>query len=329
MLQIVNYTVPDQPIVSLIRSDLLDAQTLAKIRDCQALVDLTPEILPVFYSLSLATSPCKLFTQHNSRRNWLKLVVASNLVHDDHSISSAVLKSQSSSNLFPLSPLLNKMVPFPPPSPSSLGSSSPNSFISGSPHSDSSGDHHLPSSDRVVYLNVVDIDESLRVINNSLLAYWSKAETAAVVKLIIKKLEPFKQSKFPYKQGDQQRPTWWPESLHREPDHLGKPAVRELFLHLLCVTMFHFARKQDVEPVVGDPARLEKADFSTSSGILDHPRPFTYLAQELTHNACWADRPAQMLDPATRKERNRVLDQIWAILRKYENFCLDESSKSR
>jgi hypothetical protein len=236
------------------------------------------------------------------------------------------MKSPNPPRVLPLPPLLNT-IPL-PCSPTSLDFTRSVSLSTGSSPSDSSHrDHVETSSDRTVYLTVSDIDEILVAINDNLLAFWSKTEIAAVVKLMIKKLEPFKQTKFPYKEGDKQKPTWWPESLHREPDHLGKPAVRELFLHLIGVTMFHFARRQGIEPEVSDHSKLEKADLSTSNGMLDHPRPFTYLTQELTHNACWADRPAQTLDPETRRERNRVLDEVWAILQQYEAYCMGESSK--
>ncbi|KAI8456836.1 hypothetical protein BY996DRAFT_6412059 [Phakopsora pachyrhizi] len=55
-----------------------------------------------------------------------------------------------------------------------------------------------------------------------------------VSKAWIKVIEPKKQTKFPYRSGNDGKPDWWPEGLrHREPDHLMKPERIELMVSVL------------------------------------------------------------------------------------------------
>lgn len=50
-----------------------------------------------------------------------------------------------------------------------------------------------------------------------------QATCKLVTKAWIKIIEPKKQMRFPYKNGEGLKPTWWPEGVrHREPDHLSK-----------------------------------------------------------------------------------------------------------
>lgn len=50
----------------------------------------------------------------------------------------------------------------------------------------------------------------------------------------IKVIEPKKQSKYPYKQGESSKPYWWPPGcIHREPDHLKKDERINLLINIL------------------------------------------------------------------------------------------------
>jgi hypothetical protein len=50
----------------------------------------------------------------------------------------------------------------------------------------------------------------------------------------IKIIEPKKQSKYPYKIGDDSKPFWWPSNcIHREPDHLKKDERINLLINIL------------------------------------------------------------------------------------------------
>ncbi|KAG0145894.1 hypothetical protein CROQUDRAFT_715891 [Cronartium quercuum f. sp. fusiforme G11] len=55
-----------------------------------------------------------------------------------------------------------------------------------------------------------------------------------VSKAWIKVIEPKKQTKFPYRGGDDKKPDWWPSDVrHKEPDHLAKPERLRLMLAIL------------------------------------------------------------------------------------------------
>lgn len=57
-----------------------------------------------------------------------------------------------------------------------------------------------------------------------------------LAKAWIKVVEPRKQSKYPYKNGEKSRPFWWPPNcIHREPDHLKKDERINLLIRLIRV----------------------------------------------------------------------------------------------
>lgn len=57
-----------------------------------------------------------------------------------------------------------------------------------------------------------------------------------LAKAWIKVVEPRKQSKYPYKNGEKSRPFWWPPNcIHKEPDHLKKDERINLLIRLIRV----------------------------------------------------------------------------------------------
>ncbi|KAJ5111376.1 hypothetical protein N7532_001911 [Penicillium argentinense] len=129
----------------------------------------------------------------------------------------------------------------------------------------------------------------LRVGNRNLLRqYYEKAfeefqqlNCRAIAKSYIKLVEPRKQVHFPYNGRkvisgvsrdvgpERTKPAWWPEGvLHKEPDHLLKPARLKLLVHILCelkdshgVTADKLREAgQDVRRTIDPPSRLQVLD---------------------------------------------------------------------
>jgi len=172
-------------------------------------------------------------------------------------------------------------------------------------------------------LDATDIDGFVQFMEKHILKFWTKPELSGITKELIKRLEPNKQTKNPYKGGENTKPLWWMSELnHTEPDHLKVHEVSKLLVHLLAVAMFGFAMKHDVTPVTKLHGELFRGSSSltNSTGVLksqDHP--FSYLGLQMD-NRCFPDKVKT--HPEHREERERLLKQLWRILEQYQNYCL-------
>lgn len=123
--------------------------------------------------------------------------------------------------------------------PNKIATSSPKntaSELNTSLHSYSSLSSSLSSRQKIYKTIVIDPHNKLDVKNYLYNCFeeFQQIPCKLLSKAWIKLIEPRKQSKYPYKQGDSSKPYWWPANcIHREPDHLKKDERISLLINIL------------------------------------------------------------------------------------------------
>ncbi|KAJ5882300.1 uncharacterized protein N7529_000972 [Penicillium soppii] len=84
-----------------------------------------------------------------------------------------------------------------------------------------------------VSLKVGDTESVMRYYRSTLY-YLRQHNCSAMIRAVIKSIEPQKYAKSPYNGGDLTKPKWWPSSItHTQLEHMNEEDSIELFLHIL------------------------------------------------------------------------------------------------
>lgn len=121
--------------------------------------------------------------------------------------------------------------------PNKIATSSPkNSSSEVNTSLSSSSSHALSGKSRPYKIIVIDPHNKVDVKNYLYNCFeeFQQIPCKLLSKAWIKVIEPKKQSKYPYKQGESSKPYWWPANcIHREPDHLKKDERINLLINIL------------------------------------------------------------------------------------------------
>ena len=121
----------------------------------------------------------------------------------------------------------------------------PNKIVTSSPKNassevntslSSSSSYKLLSKSRPYKIIMIDPHNKVEVKNYLYNCFeeFQQIPCKLLSKAWIKVIEPKKQSKYPYKQGESSKPYWWPPNcIHREPDHLKKDERISLLINIL------------------------------------------------------------------------------------------------